>query len=149
MLGELTQIQMNNLLASQIVGRIACIDGTRPYIVPVIYVFDGEYIYGQSREGLKLNRLRKNPEVCFEVDTMTDVANWQSVVVYGKFEELAGEEADHERRHLLNRVMPIMTTSVVHAHQHDVASEMDDSNRIKPVMYRITISEKTGRYERK
>ena len=149
MLGELTEVQINNLLASQVVGRMACTDGKRPYIVPVIYVFDGKYIYGQSREGMKLNMLWNNPEVCFEVDTMTDVANWQSVVVYGKFEELAGEVADHERRYLFNRVMPIMTTSVVHAHQHDVTTEMDDSNRIKQVMYRITIREKTGRYERK
>lgn len=149
MLGELTEIQINNLLSSQVVGRIACTDGKQPYIVPVIYVFDGKYIYGQSREGMKLNRLRKNPEVCFEVDAMTDVSNWQSVVVFGTFEELAGEEADHERSHLLDRVMPIMTTSTVHAHQHDVTSAIDDSNRIKRVMYRINIREKTGRYEKR
>ena len=149
MLGELTENQINNLLFSQVVGRIACSAGRRPYIVPVLYVFDGKYIYGQSREGLKLDRLRKNPEVCFEVDSMTDIANWQSVVVYGKFEELKGDEADYERSNLFNRVMPIMTSSLVHAHEHDVTSEIDDSNRLKDVMYRIKIREKTGRYEKR
>ena len=149
MLGELTEIQMNNLLSSQVVGRIACVAGRRPYIVPVLYVFDGQYIYGQSREGMKLDTLRKHPEVCFEVDAMTDVANWHSVVVYGKFEELTEDEADYERRNLLDRVMPIMTTSMVHSHQHDVTSEIDDDNRIKKVMYRIKIKEKTGRYEKR
>ncbi|MEO5995945.1 MAG: pyridoxamine 5'-phosphate oxidase family protein [Chitinophagaceae bacterium] len=149
MLGELTETQINNLLSSQIIGRIACSAGRKPYIVPVLYVFDGKYIYGQSRDGQKLERLRKNPEVCFEVDAMTDIANWQSVVVYGKFEELAGDEAEYERSNLLNRVMPIMTTSIVHAHEHDVTSEIDDSNRVKKVMYRIKIREKTGRYEKR
>jgi nitroimidazol reductase NimA-like FMN-containing flavoprotein (pyridoxamine 5'-phosphate oxidase superfamily) len=149
MLGELTESQINNLLSSQVVGRIACVAGRRPYIVPVLYIFDGENIYGQSREGMKLDRLRKNPAVCFEVDSMTDVANWQSVVVYGKFEELFDDEADYERRNLLDRVMPIMTASRVHSHEHGVTSEIDDENRIKKVMYRIKIKEKTGRYEKR
>lgn len=149
MLGELTEIQINNLLTSQVVGRIACCAGKRPYLVPVLYVFDGKYIYGQSREGMKLDLLRKNPEVCFEVDAMTDVANWQSVVIYGTFEELSGEEAEYERGNLLNSLMPILTSSTVHAHQHDVTSQIDDSNRIKKVMYRIKIREKTGRFEKR
>ncbi|MFY7880631.1 MAG: pyridoxamine 5'-phosphate oxidase family protein, partial [Lacibacter sp.] len=86
MLGELNESQMNNLLSSQVVGRIACADDAQPYIVPVTYTFDGTYIYGQTNEGLKLDILRKNPNVCFEVDQMNDMANWQSVVVYGTFE---------------------------------------------------------------
>jgi uncharacterized protein len=149
MLGELNEIQINNLLLSQAIGRLACTDGLRPYITPVTYVFDGKCIYGQTREGMKLNTLRKNPEVCFEIDTMTDLANWQSVLVFGKFEELTGEEADFKRDYFLNRVLPIMTSSFVHAHQHQVTSEIDDNNRLKPLMFRINIRQKTGRYEKK
>ena len=149
MLGELNEMQINNLLSSQVVGRIACTDGKTPYIVPVTFVFDGQNIYGQTRKGMKLNILRKNPEVCFEVDAMTDLANWQSVLVTGKFEELAGDEADYKRDYLFTRVMPMMTSSCVHCHEHSVTSEIDDHNRCKPVMYRINIREKTGRFERK
>ena len=35
MLGELNETQMNNVLLSQCIGRLACTDGKQPYIVPV------------------------------------------------------------------------------------------------------------------
>lgn len=147
MLGKLSEQQINNLLSSQAVGRIACTDGKLPYIVPVTFVFDGKYIYGQTREGMKLDILRKNPEVCFQVDVMTDMRHWQSVQVRGRFEELKGEEIAEKQSYLLNRMMPIMTTSSVHGHEHEDAAEIPDGNRVKPVMYRIRITEKTGRFE--
>ena len=53
MTGELNEQQINNLLTSQAIGRIACCDGKHPYIVPVTYSYDGHYIYGQSTEGQK------------------------------------------------------------------------------------------------
>ena len=97
MLGQLNDTQIQNILSSQAVGRLACTDGKQPYIVPVTYTYDGKYIYGQTNEGTKLKMLRKNPNVCFEVDMMTDMRNWQSVIVFGKFEELKNEQAKKAR----------------------------------------------------
>ena len=149
MLGQLNDNQINNVLSSQVIGRLACTDGKHPYIVPVTYTYDGKYIYGQTRDGRKLNILRKNPNVCFEVDMMTDMANWQSVIVYGTFEELNGTDEQVAREILFNRVYPLQTSSTIHPHQHKVVSDVDDDNRIKPIMYRIEIEEKTGRFEKK
>ncbi len=149
MLGQLNDLQINNLLASQVVGRLACTDSVQPYLVPVTYAFDGTSIYGQTNEGMKLSLLRKNPNVCFEVDVMMDMANWQSVVVRGRFEELKNEAADKARLILYNRVFPLMTSATIHGEQHKVEHELDDSNRIKPVLYRIVIDEKTGRFEKR
>lgn len=148
MLGELTKNEMNNLLSSQVVGRIACCVDNAPYIVPVTYTFDGDYIYGQTLEGKKLEILRNNTQVCFEVDTMTDMRNWKSVIVYGRFEELIGEEEESARKVLFDRVLTLMTSSTIHPHEHQVSTEVEDTNRVKPVMYRIHISEMTGRFER-
>ena len=61
--GELTKQQTENILLSQSVCRIACIDGKFPYIVPLNYFYDGKYIYAQSQEGKKIKALRKNPKV--------------------------------------------------------------------------------------
>lgn len=149
MLGELNETQINNLLLGQAVGRIACCNGNKPYVVPVTYVFAGKYIYGQTMEGMKLDILRKNPEVCFEVDSMTDMANWQSVVVCGLFEELKGEEAEAARKELFDRVLPLMTSATVHPHEHGVSAHIEEGTRIKPVMYRIVIKEKSGRFEKR
>ena len=149
MLGSLNEQQINNLLSSQVVGRLACTDSVQPYLVPVTYAFDGNYIYGQTNEGMKLGLLRNNPNVCFEVDTMTNMANWQSVIVRGTFEELKDCEADNARAILKNRVFPMMTSATIDGEQHEVETELDDSNRLKRVMYRISIAEKTGRFEKR
>ena len=149
MLGTLNEAQINNVLSSQVLGRMACTNGKQPYIVPVTYTYDGKYIYGQTNEGTKLRTLRKNPNVCFEVDMMTDMANWQCVLVYGRFEELKGPQAEKAHEVLFGRVFGLMTSSTIHSHEHSVASGVDDSNRIKHVMYRIKIRKISGRFERK
>lgn len=149
MLGSLNEPQINNVLASQALGRMACASGNQPYIVPVTYAYDGKYIYGQTNQGTKLRMLRKNPAVCFEVDMMMDMANWQCVLVFGRFEELKGLQAEKAREILFGRVLGLMTSSTVHSHEHATSAGIDDSNRIKHVMYRIKIKKKTGRFERK
>ena len=148
MLGKLNDTQINNVLASQVVGRLACTDGKHPYIVPFTYTYDGQYIFGQSNEGTKLGILRKNPNVCFEVDMMTDMANWQSVLVFGVFEELENEHAENARKILSKKIFALLTSSTVHAHEHEVTTDVDDTNRVKQVMYRIKIQKMTGRFER-
>lgn len=148
MLGELNDTQINNVLSSQALGRLACTDGKRPYIVPVTYAYDGKFIYGQTNEGLKLKLLRKNPLVCFEVDMMTDMRHWQSVLVYGKFIELKNKESDNARDILFNRVLPLMTSSTVHPYGHNETVTVDDSTRVKQVMYKIKIKKVTGRFEK-
>ena len=149
MLGELDEMQIDHFLLTQAVGRIACTDGKKPYIVPVTYVYDGKDIIGQAKEGMKVNMMRSNPNVCFEVDAMTNMVNWQSVILFGTFHELKGKEAEKARDYLFHHVWPLLTSSTIHPHEHEVSSgKPDDSNRIKPVMYRIKIKEKSGRFEK-
>ena len=148
MLGELNETQINNVLLSQVVGRIGCTDGKKPYITPVTYVFDGKDIIGQTKEGMKMDIIRKNPQVCFEVDIMSSMDNWKSVLVSGVFRELSGEKANKARDYLFSHVLTLMTCSAVHQHQHETTCKVDDNNRIKPIMYQIEIKEKSGRFER-
>ena len=88
MIGELTNDQIDQVLASQMVGRIGCHVEERTYIVPVAFAFDGQYIYAHSRNGLKISMMRRNPTVCFEVDIIENMGNWRSVIVQGVYEEL-------------------------------------------------------------
>ncbi|MEP6676135.1 MAG: pyridoxamine 5'-phosphate oxidase family protein [Ferruginibacter sp.] len=146
MLGTLSDTQIYNVLSSQSLGRLACTDGLQPYIIPITYVYDGQYIYAQSKKGLKLKLLRKNSNVCFEVDMMTDMNNWKCVLVYGKFEEPDEKKAGEARQKLYDGVFSLMTGSAVHAHEHAVTDQIDDSNRIKEIVYRIKIEKITGRF---
>jgi uncharacterized protein len=148
MLGSLTETQMNNLLTMQAVGRIGCCEGKKTYITPVTYAFDGKYIYGQTNEGLKLDLMRKNPYVCFEVDSMLNMATWESVIVWGYFEELDDKEAKKAREFLYNNILDLLTSSTIHLHEHGSPQDTVETNRIKRIMYRIRIVEKTGRFEK-
>ncbi len=147
MLGELNETQINNILASEVVGRLACTDGKHPYIVPVMYRYDGRYIYGQTNEGDKLKIMRENNNVCFETDRHTDLRNWQSVVVFGIFEELQNEEAEKAREILFGNIFAQVTGSKTHKSSHG-AGIIEDDSRIKNVMYRIKIKKLTGRFEK-
>ena len=149
MLGELNEMQMNHFLLTQAVGRIACTDGKKPYIVPVTYMFDGKDIIGQTKEGKKLTIMRNNRNVCFEVDAMSNMVNWQSIIIDGRFIELKGAAAKKAREHLFNHIWPYLTSSTIHLHEHEASpASVNDVNRVKPVMFRITIKEKTGRFEK-
>lgn len=147
MLGKLTDLEMKNLLSSQVLGRLACTHKKQPYIVPVTYTYDGEFIYGQTNEGMKLTMLRQNPKVCFEVDRLGDMRNWESVIVFGSFEELADNKAAEARELLFGHVFPLMTSSTIHPHEHAVSTKVEDVGRIKFVMYKIVIDKMTGRFE--
>jgi nitroimidazol reductase NimA-like FMN-containing flavoprotein (pyridoxamine 5'-phosphate oxidase superfamily) len=148
MLGTLSESQITNLLTMQAIGRLGYHDDRRTYITPVTYAFDGKYIYGQTNEGLKLNIMRENPQVCFEVDVMMDMGNWQSVILWGLFEELQDQEAETGRAFLYNSVLDLMTAASVHLHEHGSNNGTDESNRIKQVAFRILVTEKMGRFER-
>ena len=150
MMGELNETEINNILSSQVIGRLACADGKYPYIIPLTYTFDGKFIYGQVLEGKKLDIIRKNPNVCFQVDSVLDIYNWQSVILYGHFEEQLGEDLSTARDILFSRVMPLMTSSSVHLHGHAQTTENIniEDHRIKPVMFKIRIKEKTGRFQK-
>ncbi|MEP7252755.1 MAG: hypothetical protein ABI683_10255 [Ginsengibacter sp.] len=50
---------------------------------------------------------------------------------------------------MFNHMWPLLTSATVHAHKHEVSiSAVDDTNMVKPIMYRICVDEKTGRFEK-
>ncbi len=149
MLGELTRQQIDAVLFNEIVGRIGCYGDGRPYIVPVTYVFDGEAVYAHSANGLKIRMMRANPSVCFQVDQRESLANWRSVIAWGTYEELREKAAMDALELLANRLMPVVVSETVHLHGHLGAAEGTSlSNPPKHVMYRIRLTERTGRFER-
>jgi hypothetical protein len=95
--------QIDQVLRAEVVGRIGCHAGGLTDVVPVTYADDGGSVYGHSAEGLKLRLMRAHPEVCFEVDHMENPGSWQSVIAWGTFGELHGEEAVRALRLLARR----------------------------------------------
>jgi uncharacterized protein len=148
MLGTLTDAQIDDVLKKQAIGRLGYRDDRKCYVTPVTYAYDGKYIYGQTNEGLKLDVIRGNPYVCFEVDAIQNMANWESVMLWGHFEELENDTAKKAREYLYNSLLDMLTSATIHLHTHHDALETDDTNRIKQIVYRISIAEKSGRFEK-
>lgn len=124
---------IENLLATSLVGRIACaaptVNDGRPTIVPLAYGYDGEAAYAVGPLGQKIRIMRIQPLVSFEVDSATEEDRWQSAVAEGVYEELSTPEAresglkvifgDRERPHIPD--------------EH--------------IVYRLRFTAKTGRFE--
>lgn len=88
MLGNLNTKQIEELLSSSFIGRIGCTSDGKTYIVPITYFYENNFPICHTRNGLKVEMMRKNPNVCFEIDKMENMSNWQSVIVQGVYDEL-------------------------------------------------------------
>ena len=86
MLGELNAEEIEEVLHSEVIGRIGCVSDGWPYVVPVSYAYDGESIYAHSAEGLKISAMRDSPRVCFEVERIESMKKWRTVIARGQFE---------------------------------------------------------------
>ncbi|MGZ4692183.1 MAG: pyridoxamine 5'-phosphate oxidase family protein [Acidimicrobiales bacterium] len=156
MLGELTPEQIDDVLRGAMIGRLGChVDG-RTYVVPITYAYNGVCVYGHSAAGLKIEMMRTNPDVCFEVEQVDDLANWRSVIAWGTYEELRRGDAATGMQMLLSRFMPLMTSTTSrpsHGLPPDQeaapASHGGDAAGQEPVIYRIRLDERTGRFERR
>lgn len=148
MLGKLTEAQIDQVLHAQFVGRIGCSNGDKVYVVPVTYVFDSGYIYVHSKEGMKVQMMRKNPKVCFQVDAVDNMTNWRSAIVWGEYEELKTEKEQKAGMNLMiDRLAPFIMSETVRPSHHSQAPEVVEKG-FKAVAYRIRITDKTGRFEK-
>jgi nitroimidazol reductase NimA-like FMN-containing flavoprotein (pyridoxamine 5'-phosphate oxidase superfamily) len=151
MLGELNIEMQEELLKTQLLGRIGChADGTT-YIVPVHYVYDDPNVYAHSAKGLKIDLMRKNPEVCFEIDNVESFFNWQSVICWGLFEEITDmREMQQAMQKIIDRIEPYLSKAEDAHPSHgiaDFASEIGTDKEL--VVYKIKITKKTGRFEKR
>jgi len=147
MLGQLNNTEIEEVLKKQLIGRIGCHTNGTTYIVPISYAYDGTYIYGHTYEGMKMQMMRSNPIVCFEVDIMENMANWNSVICQGEFEEVTdSKEREKGIDLLLNRSLPYITSETVQLTPH-WPFQTNNLDKIDGIIFRIKLKEKTGRYE--
>lgn len=147
MLGSLNKQQIEEVLIHQVFGRIGCFADGVTYIVPISYAYDGIYVYGHTNEGMKVDMIRKNAQVCFEVEEMKDMANWKTVITWGSIEELT----DHNQRKialqvLVDRILPLISSETTHLSPH-WPFPVNDVSTIKGIVFRIKLEKRTGRFE--
>jgi nitroimidazol reductase NimA-like FMN-containing flavoprotein (pyridoxamine 5'-phosphate oxidase superfamily) len=150
MIGNLSSEEVEDLIRKQFVGRIGCYDKGLVYVVPTSYAYDDNCIYCHSYEGKKIEMMRKNPQICFQVDEMKDMANWKSVIAWGDFEEITNEEEKIQAlKILLKRRLPIPSSITTHLGKTwpFTANGPAVLKEIPGIVFKITLTEKTGKFE--
>ncbi|MDN5205061.1 pyridoxamine 5'-phosphate oxidase family protein [Fulvivirgaceae bacterium BMA10] len=139
---------MDILLKSEVIGRLGCHHAGRTYVVPITYAYQSDYIYCHTKEGTKIEMMRQNPHVCFEVDHIQNMANWQSIIIQGLYEELEGVESENALHVLVNRIMPLTTSETSQPKFGLDKVHIIRNPQLKPVVFRLKILERTGRFEK-
>ncbi|MFI5185123.1 MAG: pyridoxamine 5'-phosphate oxidase family protein [Chitinophagales bacterium] len=150
MIGKLSSEEIENLLSKQCVGRIGCYDNDVVYVVPISYAYDGCNIYCHTYEGKKMEMMRKNPKVCFQIDDMKDMANWKSVITWGEFEEINDKEEKIKiLKILLQRRLPVSSSVTTHLGKTWPFSGEGSNglNDIPGIVFKICLKEKSGKFE--
>jgi nitroimidazol reductase NimA-like FMN-containing flavoprotein (pyridoxamine 5'-phosphate oxidase superfamily) len=135
MILEMSTSEIDEFVLSQKIGRVGCHVNGETYVVPVIYGWDADCIYVYTTEGKKVDMMRENHRVCFEIDEYAPDGGWRSVIAQGVFEELNGDDAARALRIITERV-----TS-----NRDASSSRSRGGERVPVAFRIRTTDVTGR----
>ena len=102
MQGELETREIDNLLSDNYIGRIGCHANGKTYVVPISYAYYDQTIYAHTYDGMKVQMMRDNPNVCFQIDKMHGIADWESVITWGVYEEIVDKDKRMEALKILS-----------------------------------------------
>ena len=129
---DMTPADMHALLERESFGHLGCTRDGRPYVVPMNYAYDGKELYFFTTEGMKTQFIQSNPQVCLQVEEITDSTHWRSVMVIGKAEQLTGKEDMQRAMKLITDRNPSLTPAIS-------ATQLDTWGRAVDIaLYRIT-----------
>jgi len=135
---ELDRSEIEEILLRNNVGRLAFSFHDRVDIQPIHYVYERGWLYGRTSQGDKISSLTHNQWVAFEVDEVTDVFDWKSIVIHGSFWILHprgsphAEELWEKAAELVNRIVPGALTDT-------------DPVGFRQTLFRIAVSDVRGR----
>jgi nitroimidazol reductase NimA-like FMN-containing flavoprotein (pyridoxamine 5'-phosphate oxidase superfamily) len=138
--------EIESFLKEQWILRIGAHNGEKVYVVPLSYVFYEGAFYCHSPEGMKIEMMRANPHVCVEVDEVLTTGKWISVIGWGRFEELKGEERSNAIRILIDN-LPSVMPSYTKKQSPEWPFTTGSGEDVPGVIFRIQPDELTGRYE--
>jgi nitroimidazol reductase NimA-like FMN-containing flavoprotein (pyridoxamine 5'-phosphate oxidase superfamily) len=99
LINEMTKDECSAALAHASYGRLGCANDNQPYVVPLYFVYEFDFIYSLSTFGQKIKWMRENPKVCVQIDEGTGSPGWLSVIAYGQYQELVEPRYRQERAH--------------------------------------------------
>ncbi len=135
---------LESILKKSRICRIGMVDGDKPYVIPMNFGYKNTMLYLHSaKEGRKVNLMKKNANVCFEVDELVQLkkakqacdwgAEYQSIIGNGRAFFL---EADDEKKAGLDIIM---------AHYSERPFEYSKEMLERTAVIKIVIDQMTGK----
>ncbi|UCF43227.1 MAG: pyridoxamine 5'-phosphate oxidase family protein [Planctomycetota bacterium] len=83
---------IEEIISTAAVCRLGLCQNSQPYIVPLCFGYkDGALYFHSARKGKKLDMLRKNNNVCFEIDVEHELVKAEEACDYGmKYRSVIG-----------------------------------------------------------
>lgn len=148
MLEDLNDAQVEAVLGRNLVGHMGCCANGVPYVIPICYAYSKGGIYGRTYEGRKLEMLRENPQVCFQVENIENMLQWKSVICWGRFDELTDLDNRNHAVHILqNRIAAVIESDSLRQASHWPFS-ITDLATASGIFFCIQINKMTGRISR-
>ena len=84
--------EIESVIKKALVCRLGMADESGPYIVPLSFGYrEGSLFFHSAKEGRKLDILRKNNKVCFEIDTDHEIVESEKACKWGmKYKSVIG-----------------------------------------------------------
>jgi len=129
---DMSPADMHALLQRESFGHLGCARNNRPYVLPMHYAYDGKELYFFTTEGMKTQFIQANPQVCLQVEEVTDSTHWKSVMVIGRATELTEKEETQRAMKFITERNPSLTPAIS-------ATQLDSIGRAVDIaLYRIT-----------
>ena len=129
---DMSPAEMHELLQRENFGHLGCAKDGRPYVVPMHYAYDGKEFYFFTTEGMKTQFIQSNPQVCLQVEEVTDTTRWRSVMVIGRAVELTKTDEMQRAMKFITERNPSLTPAIS-------STQLDSIGRAVDIaLYRIT-----------
>lgn len=136
---------LEEILLGAVICRVAIMDGDRPYLLPFNYGYLERCIYIHSApEGKKIDLLRLNPKVCFEVEDPVEITKgekacawstrYRSVVGYARVEILSDKICKQQGLEV-----------IMSQHGAPELIEFNQKNLDRMVILKLSITSMTGK----
>jgi nitroimidazol reductase NimA-like FMN-containing flavoprotein (pyridoxamine 5'-phosphate oxidase superfamily) len=135
---EMSRDEVEAMLRRNRVGRLAFSLHDRVDVQPIHYIYERGWLYGRTSEGDKITVLKHNQWVAFEVDEVTDLFDWRSIVIHGSFWIMhprgspRAEELWTQAAELVSKIVPGAMTDT-------------DPVGFRHTLFRIAVSDVRGR----
>ena len=129
---DMSPAEMHALLQRESFGHLGCARDGRPYVVPMHYAYDGKDLYFFTTQGMKTQFIEANPQVCLQIEEVTDSTHWRSVMVIGRANELTTSDEMQRAMKLITERNPSLTPAIS-------TTQLDSLGRAVDIaLYRIT-----------